>query len=190
MLAPNPTVFNEELMDVRDKYVSDKNRAKVEPTYTSIDDSLFTDISEYHSNTKDDRSNPTMVKSYRKFLDETKEQYQYLIAAGYTIEPWMEQGEPYGVDSNAVREDIINNKHLYYLRSKSATGDGSGTDTAEVIKSHNNVGGLPEDMTFKLIEPLRDLFKDEVRAVGLEVGLPDHLVWRNHFLVRDWLLEF
>jgi len=57
----------------------------------------------------------------------------------------------------------------------------SGTDTAEVIKSHHNVGGLPEDMTFKLIEPLRDLFKDEVRVVGSEVGLPDHLVWRQPF---------
>ncbi len=49
----------------------------------------------------------------------------------------------------------------------------SGTDTAEVIKSHHNVGGLPEDMQFSLIEPLRDLFKDEVRKVGLEVGLAD-----------------
>lgn len=57
----------------------------------------------------------------------------------------------------------------------------SGTDTAEVIKSHHNVGGLPDDMEFKLIEPLRDLFKDEVRAVGLEVGLPEYLVWRQPF---------
>ncbi len=57
----------------------------------------------------------------------------------------------------------------------------SGTDTAEVIKSHHNVGGLPEDMKFKLIEPLRDLFKDEVRRVGLEVGVPAHIVWRQPF---------
>ena len=57
----------------------------------------------------------------------------------------------------------------------------SGTDTAEVIKSHHNVGGLPEDMDFSLIEPLRDLFKDEVRAVGTEIGLPDYLVWRQPF---------
>jgi GMP synthase (glutamine-hydrolysing) len=57
----------------------------------------------------------------------------------------------------------------------------SGTDTAEVIKSHHNVGGLPEDMAFKLIEPLRDLFKDEVRKVGTEIGLPENLVWRQPF---------
>lgn len=57
----------------------------------------------------------------------------------------------------------------------------SGTDTAEVIKSHHNVGGLPEDMAFSLIEPLRDLFKDEVRRVGEEVGVPGHIVWRQPF---------
>ena len=57
----------------------------------------------------------------------------------------------------------------------------SGTDTAEVIKSHHNVGGLPEDMDFSLIEPLRDLFKDEVRNVGLEVGLREDVVFRQPF---------
>jgi GMP synthase (glutamine-hydrolysing) len=57
----------------------------------------------------------------------------------------------------------------------------SGTDTADVIKSHHNVGGLPEDMDFKLIEPLRDLFKDEVRRVGLEIGLDEKIVWRQPF---------
>jgi len=57
----------------------------------------------------------------------------------------------------------------------------SGTDTAAVIKSHHNVGGLPEDMTFKLIEPFRLLFKDEVRAVGTELGLSDEVVWRQPF---------
>lgn len=57
----------------------------------------------------------------------------------------------------------------------------SGTDTSAVIKSHHNVGGLPEDMEFSLIEPLRELFKDEVRAVGEELGIPHHLVWRQPF---------
>ncbi|MBF4695073.1 glutamine-hydrolyzing GMP synthase [Fusibacter ferrireducens] len=57
----------------------------------------------------------------------------------------------------------------------------SGTDTAEVIKSHHNVGGLPEDMQFELIEPLRDLFKDEVRRVGEEIEVPSHIVWRQPF---------
>ncbi|OOM77717.1 GMP synthase [Clostridium puniceum] len=57
----------------------------------------------------------------------------------------------------------------------------SGTKTSATIKSHHNVGGLPEDMHFELIEPLRELFKDEVRAVGEELGIPHKLVWRQPF---------
>ena len=60
--------------------------------------------------------------------------------------------------------------------------ESGGTDgTASVIKSHHNVGGLPDDMTLELCEPLRDLFKDEVRKVGTELGLPDEIVWRQPF---------
>ena len=58
------------------------------------------------------------------------------------------------------------------------SGGGTGTST---IKSHHNVGGLPDDMEFELVEPLRTLFKDEVRAVGAELGLPERLVWRQPF---------
>ena len=57
----------------------------------------------------------------------------------------------------------------------------SGTSTSATIKSHHNVGGLPEDMRLALIEPLRELFKDEVRAVGEELGIPSALVWRQPF---------
>ena len=57
----------------------------------------------------------------------------------------------------------------------------SGSATAATIKTHHNVGGLPEDMQFELVEPLRDLFKDEVRAVGEELGLPEDIVWRQPF---------
>jgi GMP synthase (glutamine-hydrolysing) len=57
----------------------------------------------------------------------------------------------------------------------------SGTSAAAVIKSHHNVGGLPDDVDFELVEPLRMLFKDEVRVVGEELGLPEDLVWRQPF---------
>ena len=57
----------------------------------------------------------------------------------------------------------------------------SGTDTAQTIKSHHNVGGLPEDMRFELIEPLNTLFKDEVRKLGSELGIADEIVWRQPF---------
>ena len=60
--------------------------------------------------------------------------------------------------------------------SSPAAGRGSAT-----IKSHHNVGGLPDDLEFELVEPLRVLFKDEVRAVGAELGLPERLVWRQPF---------
>jgi GMP synthase (glutamine-hydrolysing) len=58
------------------------------------------------------------------------------------------------------------------------SGGGTGAAT---IKSHHNVGGLPDDLKFELVEPLRALFKDEVRAVGAELGLPERLVWRQPF---------
>jgi GMP synthase (glutamine-hydrolysing) len=57
---------------------------------------------------------------------------------------------------------------------------GGGTGTAN-IKSHHNVGGLPDDLKFQLVEPLRALFKDEVRAVGLQLNLPEEIVWRQPF---------
>ena len=58
---------------------------------------------------------------------------------------------------------------------------GGQDGTASVIKSHHNVGGLPENMTLKLVEPLRALFKDEVRALGAQLGLPDEIIWRQPF---------
>lgn len=59
--------------------------------------------------------------------------------------------------------------------------ESGGGEGAANIKSHHNVGGLPDDLQFQLIEPLRTLFKDEVRAVGVELGVPDEIVWRQPF---------
>lgn len=101
-----------------------------------------------------------------------------------------------GVSDPEQKRKIIGNEFIYLFDDEAAKLDGidflaqgtlytdvieSGTDTAEVIKSHHNVGGLPEDMEFTLIEPLNTLFKDEVRALGMELGMPESLVWRQPF---------
>ncbi|WP_017812699.1 MULTISPECIES: glutamine-hydrolyzing GMP synthase [Paenibacillus] len=101
-----------------------------------------------------------------------------------------------GVDDPEQKRKIIGNEFIYVFDEESKKlGDfaylaqgtlytdivESGTATAQTIKSHHNVGGLPEDMEFELIEPLKALFKDEVRKVGEECGLPRAIVWRQPF---------
>ncbi len=101
-----------------------------------------------------------------------------------------------GVSDPEQKRKIIGNEFIYVFDEESqkltdmdflAQGTlytdiiESGTATAQTIKSHHNVGGLPEDMKFELIEPLNTLFKDEVRALGLELGLPEEIVWRQPF---------
>lgn len=101
-----------------------------------------------------------------------------------------------GVDDPEQKRKIIGNEFIYVFDEESKQFDDfeflaqgtlytdiveSGTATAQTIKSHHNVGGLPEDMNFKLIEPLNTLFKDEVRKVGTECGLPDEIVHRQPF---------
>lgn len=105
-------------------------------------------------------------------------------------------GKLEGVDDPEKKRKIIGNEFIYVFDEESAKFDDfdflaqgtlytdiveSGTATAQTIKSHHNVGGLPEDMKFKLIEPLKTLFKDEVRKVGEECGLPEEIVWRQPF---------
>src|SRR5699024_11123069 len=101
-----------------------------------------------------------------------------------------------GVDDPEKKRKIIGNEFIYVFDDEAAKlkdidylAQGtlytdiieSGTETAQTIKSHHNVGGLPEDMDFELIEPLQTLFKDEVRELGTELGMPDHIVWRQPF---------
>ncbi len=101
-----------------------------------------------------------------------------------------------GVSDPERKRKIIGNEFVYCFDEESAKlGDfdflaqgtlytdviESGTKTAQTIKSHHNVGGLPKDMKFKLVEPLNILFKDEVRVLGEKLGIPSHIVWRQPF---------
>ncbi|GBF75626.1 GMP synthase (glutamine-hydrolyzing) [Paenibacillus sp. 598K] len=102
----------------------------------------------------------------------------------------------HGISDPEIKRKNIGNEFIRVFEEESAKFDDftylaqgtlytdiveSGTATAQTIKSHHNVGGLPEDMKFKLIEPLKALFKDEVRKVGAECGLPDEIVHRQPF---------
>ncbi|SJZ47857.1 GMP synthase (glutamine-hydrolyzing) [Globicatella sulfidifaciens DSM 15739] len=101
-----------------------------------------------------------------------------------------------GVSDPEQKRKIIGNEFVYVFDDEASKLQGvdflaqgtlytdiieSGTKTAQTIKSHHNVGGLPEDMQFELIEPLNTLFKDEVRALGTALGMPDSIVWRQPF---------
>lgn len=101
-----------------------------------------------------------------------------------------------GVSDPEEKRKIIGNEFIYVFEEEAGKLENvdflvqgtlytdvieSGTDTAQTIKSHHNVGGLPEDMKFDLIEPLNTLFKDEVRKLGTELGVPDEIVWRQPF---------
>ncbi|WP_440896737.1 glutamine-hydrolyzing GMP synthase [Amphibacillus sp. Q70] len=105
-------------------------------------------------------------------------------------------GKLEGVSDPEEKRKIIGNEFVYVFDEEASKLEGidylaqgtiypdiveSGTKTMKTVKSHHNVGGLPEDMTFKLIEPLYQLFKDEVRACGVELGLPYNMVYRQPF---------
>jgi GMP synthase (glutamine-hydrolysing) len=82
-------------------------------------------------------------------------------------------------EEEAVKLDDV--RYLVQGTLYSDVIESGGSSGAETIKSHHNVGGLPEDLEFDLVEPLRMLFKDEVRAVGIDLGLPESMVWRQPF---------
>ncbi|KAF5270933.1 hypothetical protein FQR65_LT17753 [Abscondita terminalis] len=85
-----------------------------------------------------------------------------------------------GVDDPEQKRKDYRKRHRNYYPDVIESQSAKRIPSA-VIKSHHNVGGLPEEMEFELLEPLRELFKDEVRKVGEELGIPHHLVYRHPF---------
>ncbi len=120
--------------------------------------------------------NLVYVDAEKRFLDElagvTEPEAKRKIIGRLFVEIFEEEATKLG------HMDFLAQGTLYpdVIESVSATGGPSVT-----IKSHHNVGGLPEKMNMQLLEPLRELFKDEVRALGRELGLPDDIVWRHPF---------
>ena len=124
--------------------------------------------------------NLVMVDARQRFLArltgvEDPEQKRKIIGDEF-IRVFEEEAER--IKGDAGRIDFLTQGTLYPDVIESATSE---TKAAQKIKTHHNVGGLPADLSFQLIEPLRYLFKDEVRAVGLEMGLPDAMVLRQPF---------
>ncbi len=120
--------------------------------------------------------NLTKIDASKKFLDKLKgvsdpEQKRKIIGNEFV----------YTFDEEVKK--LVAGENIKWLAQGTLYTDviESGTKTAQTIKSHHNVGGLPEDMQFKLIEPLNTLFKDEVRQLGMELGLPEDMVWRQPF---------
>lgn len=120
--------------------------------------------------------NLTKIDASKKFLDKLKgvsdpEQKRKIIGNEFV----------YTFDEEVKK--LVAGENIKWLAQGTLYTDviESGTKTAQTIKSHHNVGGLPEDMQFKLIEPLNTLFKDEVRQLGIELGLPEDMVWRQPF---------
>ncbi len=120
------------------------------------------------------------VDAETRFLDKLKgvtepEAKRKAIGAEF-IRVFEEEAEKLAVGTGGPGARFLVQGTLYSDVIESGGGTGAAT-----IKSHHNVGGLPDDLQFELVEPLRALFKDEVRAVGAELGLPERLVWRQPF---------
>ena len=118
------------------------------------------------------------VDAERRFLDKlagvTEPERKRKIIGTEFIRVFEEEASRIEAREGGVRFLVQGTLYSDVIESGGGTG-------AATIKSHHNVGGLPDDLQFELVEPLRALFKDEVRAVGAELGLPERLVWRQPF---------
>ena len=111
---------------------------------------------------------------------------RFLVALKGVVDPQEKRVRIGHVFVDVFREEARSIKGAHYLAQGTLYPDviesgGAADGPTATIKIHHNVGGLPEELGFELIEPLRDLFKDEVRRLGIELGLPDSLIWRHPF---------
>jgi len=125
----------------------------------------------------------TFQRQFQIELVHVKAADRFLRALDDVIEPEQKRkiiGETFIRVFEEAATDLSDARFLVQGTLYPDVVESGGADNA-VIKSHHNVGGLPDDMNFELVEPLRDLFKDEVRAIGAELGLPEEIVWRQPF---------
>ncbi len=125
----------------------------------------------------------TFRRQFHVDLVHVKAADRFLAALNDVIEPERKRkiiGETFIRVFEEVARDLSDARFLVQGTLYPDIVESGGSDNA-TIKSHHNVGGLPDDMDFELVEPLRNLFKDEVRAVGEELGLPEEIVWRQPF---------
>ncbi len=125
----------------------------------------------------------TFLRQFHVDLVHVKARDRFLGALDDVVEPERKRkiiGETFIRVFEEVAQDHEDSRFLVQGTLYPDIVESGGGENA-VIKSHHNVGGLPEDMQFDLVEPLRHLFKDEVRAVGEELGLPEEIVWRQPF---------
>jgi len=129
----------------------------------------------------------TFLRQFHMDLVHVKAADRFLAALDDVVDPERKRkaiGETFiRVFEEVARDELGSARFLVQgtLYPDVIESGGTGEAGAATIKSHHNVGGLPEDMDFELVEPLRNLFKDEVRAVGEELGLPEEIVWRQPF---------
>jgi len=130
-----------------------------------------------------DQVEQTFRRQFEVDLVHVKAADRFLAALDDVIEPEAKRkiiGETFIRVFEEVARDLGDARFLVQGTLYPDIVESGGADNAN-IKSHHNVGGLPDDMEFELVEPLRHLFKDEVRAVGEELGLPEEIVWRQPF---------